>query len=80
MSESYIVRIYRRSEEDPNTIAGLVEVVATGEVKQFSNSRGLSDLLCRVENRKWNSRRTHGEQQMAPHTLKTGKPGRRATR
>ncbi len=45
--ESYIVRVYRRDEEDPQIIAGMVEVVRTGLVKKFADRDELCGVICR---------------------------------
>ncbi len=43
--DSYIVRIYRRSGEDPESIAGMVEDVGRNEKKGFANLRELVKIL-----------------------------------
>lgn len=40
--ESYIVRIYRRGQSDPDEVAGLVETVGADEKRAF---RSFSDLM-----------------------------------
>ncbi len=44
--ESYIVRVYRRDEKDPENIVGMVEVVKTGAVKKFADRSELCDVIC----------------------------------
>jgi hypothetical protein len=39
--ESYIVRVYRRGEDDPNEVAGLVETVGSDNRKAFRSFSGL---------------------------------------
>jgi hypothetical protein len=39
--ESYIVRVYRRGEEDPNEVAGLIETVGSDDRKAFQSFAGL---------------------------------------
>ena len=39
--DSYIVRVYRRGQSDPNEVAGLVETVGTDERKAFQSFSGL---------------------------------------
>ena len=39
--ESYIVRVYRRSEDNPNEVAGLVETVGSDDRKAFQSFSGL---------------------------------------
>jgi len=43
--DSYIVRIYRRGQEDPGELAGLVEMVGTSERLSFRNFPELSSVL-----------------------------------
>ena len=43
--ENYIVRIYRRDEDDPHGVTGLVEFVETGEKRTFSRLSELATLL-----------------------------------
>jgi hypothetical protein len=43
--ESYIVRIYRRDDNDPHAIAGTVESAGTEEKKSFTSSRELLRIL-----------------------------------
>ncbi len=45
--DSYIVRIYRRDVENPAKITGVVEIVANGEVKNFTDRDGLYRVICR---------------------------------
>lgn len=42
--DSYLVRIYRRSNDDPENIVGVVEEIDTGQTHAF---RSVSDL-CRT--------------------------------
>jgi hypothetical protein len=39
--ESYVVRVYRKGQSDPNEVAGLVEIVGTDERKAFQSFSGL---------------------------------------
>ena len=39
--ESYVVRVYRRGQSDPNEVAGLVESVGTDERRAFQSFSGL---------------------------------------
>jgi hypothetical protein len=39
--ESYIVRVYRRGEDDPDEVAGLVETVGSDDRKAFQSFSGL---------------------------------------
>jgi len=43
--ENYIVRIYRRSEIQPDSIIGLVEPVENGEIQPFSTLSELTAIL-----------------------------------
>lgn len=43
--DSYIVRIYRRSQGDPDELAGLVETVGTSERSSFRNFTELTSVL-----------------------------------
>lgn len=46
--DSYIVRIYRRGQDDPGELAGLVEMVGTSERLSFRNFPELSSVLRRM--------------------------------
>jgi hypothetical protein len=46
--DSYIVRIYRRSQGDSDELAGLVETVGTSERLPFRNFSELSSVLHRM--------------------------------
>ncbi len=43
--ESYIVRIYRRDEENPQHVVGLVETVGVEETNVFNNPEELWQIL-----------------------------------
>ncbi len=43
--ENYIVRIYRRDSEDPQQVAGVVELVEPGKTKAFSCIEELNQIL-----------------------------------
>jgi len=43
--DSYIVRIYRRGQDDPGELAGLVEMVGTSERLSFKNFPELTTVL-----------------------------------
>ena len=44
--ENYIVRIYRRGQDKPDEIAGLVELVEVEKKQAFKNIDELSQILC----------------------------------
>jgi uncharacterized membrane protein len=44
--ENYIVRIYRRDQDRPSEIAGLVELVEAEKKQAFKNIDELSQILC----------------------------------
>lgn len=46
--DSYIVRIYRRSQGDADELAGLVETVGTSERLSFRNFPELTSVLRRM--------------------------------
>jgi hypothetical protein len=46
--DSYIVRIYRRSQGDPDELAGLVETVGTSDRLSFRNFPELTSVLRRM--------------------------------
>jgi hypothetical protein len=48
MMDSYIVRIYRRSQDDPGELAGLVEMVGTSERLSFRDFPELTYVLRRM--------------------------------
>lgn len=50
--ENYIVRIYRRDQDSPSEIAGLVELVEAKKKQAFKNIDELSQILCSTENKK----------------------------
>ncbi len=43
--DSYIVRIYRRDQDDPGELAGLVEMVGTSDRLSFRNFPELTSVL-----------------------------------
>ena len=47
--ENYIVRIYRRDQDKPTEIAGLVELVEAEKRQAFKNIDELSQILCGPE-------------------------------
>jgi hypothetical protein len=46
--DSYIVRIYRRGQDDPGELAGLVEMVGTSDRLSFRNFPELTSVLRRM--------------------------------
>ena len=46
--ESYIVRVYRRGQIDPDEVAGLVETVGTDEKRPFKSFSGLVSAILRA--------------------------------
>jgi len=46
--ESYIVRVYRRSQNDTGDVAGIVETVGTDEKKTFQSFSGLVNAIRNV--------------------------------
>ena len=46
--DSYIVRIYRRGQDDPGDLAGLVEMVGTSDRLSFRNFSELTSVLRRM--------------------------------
>jgi hypothetical protein len=46
--DSYIVRIYRRGQDDPGDLAGLVEMVGTSDRLSFRNFPELTSVLRRM--------------------------------
>lgn len=49
--DCYIVSIYRRNEEWPQDVAGLVEIVGTTTKKHFHSSRELMEILVNERDR-----------------------------
>ncbi len=47
--ESYIVRIYRREQDDPKLLAGQVEDVSDGSIHPFTSLDALSEIFIRCE-------------------------------
>ncbi len=43
--DSYIIRIYRRDEEDPRNVIGLVEIAERDERQPFHNPEELLTIL-----------------------------------
>jgi hypothetical protein len=50
--ENYIVRIYRRDQDRPSEIAGLVELVEAEKKQAFKNIDELLQILCSPEKKK----------------------------
>jgi hypothetical protein len=44
-TESYIIRVYRREEENARDLVGMVEIVETQEKRPFSNFDELREIL-----------------------------------
>lgn len=43
--ESYVVRIYRRIDNDPRHMVGIIEIVQDGRQQRFSNLQELWEIL-----------------------------------
>jgi hypothetical protein len=54
--ESYVIRIYRRGEDNPDDVVGIIESVETGGKQAFKNMNELVRIL-RVPNRKSSPKR-----------------------
>lgn len=52
--DSYIVRIYRRSQTEPDELAGLVETVGTSERSSFRSFPELTSVLRNMFERREN--------------------------
>lgn len=50
--ESYVIRIYRRDEQYPQNIIGLVEDVMIQETRPFKNFNELWEILRKEEKKK----------------------------
>ncbi len=48
---SFIVRIYRFTQDGPEGMVGVVETVANNEAKQFAGIRELGEILACAGNR-----------------------------
>jgi len=57
--ESYIVRIYRRTKDGPQDIAGIVEEVQTQMTKPFKSSGELLKILVGMEGEEKNRSDKH---------------------
>jgi hypothetical protein len=55
--ENYIVRIYRRDQDRPDEIAGLVELVEVEKKQAFKNIDELSQILCSPMKKKGRKRK-----------------------
>ncbi len=55
--ESYIVRVYRRDEEDFKKLVGLVEIVGLEETKAFKSFEELWEILASLKKTKSKIRR-----------------------
>ncbi len=52
MMDSYVIRIYRRDEQSPQNIIGLVEDVMIQETRPFKNFNELWEILRKKEKKK----------------------------
>ncbi len=52
MMDSYVIRIYRRDEQNPQNIIGLVEDVMIQETRPFKNFNELWEILRKEEKKK----------------------------
>ncbi len=74
MMESYIVRIYRRGQNDSGDLAGLVEMVGTSDRLSFRNFSELTSVLRRMLRQGGNDAVVKLQQQ-ADATVTTGRTG-----
>ncbi|UCF30745.1 MAG: hypothetical protein JSV26_11985 [bacterium] len=44
--DNYIIRIYRREENDPGNVTGIVEFVETERRESFRSAEELLEILC----------------------------------
>ena len=44
--ESYLIRIYRREKNNPESIVGIIEEIGTKEKHSFKNLSELSKIIC----------------------------------
>lgn len=64
MIESYVIRIYRRDEQSPQNIIGLVEDVMIQETKPFKNFNELWEILRQGEKQKEGGRKKRKENEI----------------
>lgn len=62
--ENYIVRIYRRDQDRPSEIAGLVELVEVEKKQAFKNMDELSQILCSPMKKKRRKRKKSSQKIM----------------
>jgi len=62
--ENYIVRIYRRDQDRPSEIAGLVELVEAEKKQAFKNMDELSQILCSPEKKKTPKRKKASQKEI----------------
>jgi hypothetical protein len=43
--ESYVIRVYRRAEDDPRRMVGIIEIVQEGRQQRFSSMQELWEIL-----------------------------------
>ena len=46
--DSYLIRIYRREEDNPESIVGIIEEIGTKEKHSFKNLSELGKIICRA--------------------------------
>ncbi len=63
MMDSYVIRIYRRDEQNPQNIIGLVEDVMIQETRPFKNFNELWEILRKKEKKKEGGRKKGKEKQ-----------------
>ena len=61
--DSYVIRIYRRDEQNPLNIIGLVEDVMIQETRPFKNFNELWEILRQGEKKKGGGRKKGKEKQ-----------------
>ena len=54
---SYVVRVYRKAENNPRMLIGVVEEVGVKEKKAFANLYELWDILNPIKKKRNNSRK-----------------------
>ncbi len=59
--KSYLVRIYRREEDNPRLLVGVVEELGVNDKKAFQNLYELWDILNPIKNNQRQSSRNGGK-------------------
>jgi len=57
--DSYLIRIYRREKDNPESIVGIIEEIGTKEKHSFKNLSELGKIICPAFKKSSRKKRPH---------------------